>query len=61
MDVSGQHYAPIALPPETALLPIVQENWVDFGACLDGFGKSSPAGVRTTNRTSRNESLYRLT
>ena len=36
-------------------------NCVGFGAGLDGCGKSSLAGIRTTNHTSHNESLYRLT
>ena len=44
MEVSGQHHAPATLPPERALLPIVQEaGWTSGPVWKGAENLTSPA------------------
>ena len=61
MEVGGQRHAPAALPPGKRPGTNCIGSWVDPRAGLDGCGKSRPpTGIRSQDRSSRSESLYRL-
>ena len=61
MGVGGQHHAPAALPPGKDPVPIVQEAGWAPGPVWTGEGNLVPhTGIRSPDRQSRSESLYRL-
>ena len=61
MEVGGQRHAPAALPPGKTGTHCIG-GWVGPKAVLDGCGKSHlpPPGIRSPDRPTRRESLYRL-
>ena len=50
MGAGGQRHAPVALPPEKDLLPMVQEAGWALGAGLAGAGILSHSGIRYPER-----------
>jgi hypothetical protein len=59
MGLCGQRHAPAALTLEIPV-PVVEGGWVAPRAGLDGYGKSRPTGIRSPERPTRSQSLYRL-
>jgi len=53
MRVGGQRHAPAALPPEKTRFPV-------YGSIVGSYGRSAWVRIRTPDRPSRGESLYRL-
>jgi len=60
MKADGQCYAPVTLPPGKRLGTHCTRSWVATRVGLDGYGKSLPTRIRSTDHRARNESLYRL-
>jgi len=60
MGVGGQRHAPADLFPEKNPEPIVYEaGWAE-GPVWTGAENLAPTGIRSAERPSRSESLYRL-
>jgi len=61
MGMGGQRHAPAALPPGERPSTHCIGGWVDPRAGLDECGKYRPrTGIRSPDRPSRSEWLYRL-
>jgi hypothetical protein len=60
MVVSLQRHAPAALPLEREAVPILQEVGWAPGPVWKGVENLIPTGIRSTDRTARRASLYRL-
>jgi hypothetical protein len=60
MDVGGQHQAPAALPPGKDPVPIVQEARWAPGPVWTVAKNLAHTWIRSPDRPSRSESLYRL-
>jgi len=58
--VRGQRHAPTALYPEKDPVPIVQEAGRAPGLVWTGAENFAPTGIRSPDRPSRSQSLYRL-
>jgi hypothetical protein len=58
--VGGQRHTPAALRRERDLAPIVQEAGRAPGAVWTGVENLDPIGIRSTDRPTFSESLYRL-
>ena len=60
MGVGGQHHAPAALPGKDPV-PIVQEaGWAQGPVWTGAENLALPIGIRSPDRPTRGESLYRL-
>ena len=58
--VGGQHHAPAALPPGKDPVPIVQEAVWAPGPVWTGAEYLAPTRIRSPDRPTLSESLYRL-
>jgi hypothetical protein len=56
----GQRHAPAAFYPGKDPVPIVQEAVWDPGPVWTGAENLAPAGIRSPDRPTRSQSLYRL-
>jgi len=60
MGVGGQRHAPTAFTPGKDPVPIVQEAGWAPGPVWTGAENLAPTGIRSPDRPTRSESLYRL-
>ena len=60
MEVGGQRHASAALQPGKEPVPIVQEAEWAPGPVWTGTENLAPTGIRSPDRPSRSQSLYRL-
>ena len=60
MGMGTQHHATTALPSGKKPGTHCTGSWVGPRAGLDRCGKSRPAGIRSSDRPARSQSLYRL-
>jgi hypothetical protein len=60
MGVGGQRYAPAAFTPGEDPVPIVQEAGWAPGPVWTGAKYLAPSGIRSPDRPTLSESLYRL-
>ena len=60
MGVGGQRHVPAALPPGKDLVPIVQESGWAIEPVRTGAEDLARTGIRSPDRPSRSETLYRL-
>ena len=58
--VGGRNHAPAALPAGRDPIPILQEAEWAPGPVWTGAENLGPAGIRSPERPTRSESLYRL-
>ena len=60
MGVGAQRHAPAAFTPGKDPVPIVQEAWWAPGSVWTGVENLASTGIRSPDRPSRSEPLYRL-